>query len=291
MNKILFCTFILLSTICGDKVYAQSKQADNRSLLWKISGKDMRQPSYLFGTIHMICKEQFIWTKAMEKSLEASEEVCMEMDMDDPSILMQIASGMIEGDGKKLQDHFTEEEYKLVEKYFADSLDIDITMFAGMKPIVLQTLLVPSVQLCDSTVSYEIAISGMAKSQQKEITGLESPAEQIKLMDEIPVDSIIKELLEVASGKTGDDSDNIEMINAYVHQDIPALYELILKSKEQGDNLDAFLDERNEKWIDRMAEHMDQRSVFFAVGAGHLWGEKGLINLLRLQGYTVEPLK
>ena len=81
------------------------------------------------------------------------------------------------------------------------------------------------------------------------------------------------------------------MIKAYKNQDIPELYNQILKAKEEGDNLDVFLDERNEKWIDRMAERMDQRSVFFAVGAGHLWGPKGLINLLREQGYTVTPVR
>ena len=141
------------------------------------------------------------------------------------------------------------------------------------------------------SLSYEIRITDAAKRQKKEITGLESPAEQIKLLDAIPVDSIIKELVDIASGNAGDPFEMRTMIKAYKEQDIPALHDLILKSKEQGDNLDVFLDERNEKWVDRMAEHMDQKSVFFAVGAGHLWGEKGLINLLRLQGYTVEPRK
>ena len=251
----------------------------------------MQQPSYLFGTIHIICKENYVWTKAMKKSLESCNEVCMEMDMDDPSIMMQIASAMMETDGKKLQDYFSEAEYTLVEKYFRDTLGINITMFSTMKPVVLQTLLTTSVSTCDSSVSYEVKLSEAAKELNIEITGLESPAEQIRLLDQIPIDSIIKELLEVASGKANDQSDYNAMIDAYVQQDVPALHNLILKAKEEGDNLNAFLDERNEKWVDRMAERMDQKSVFFAVGAGHLWGEKGLICLLREQGYIIEPQK
>ena len=277
--------------LCAVNIYAQHNESKNKSLLWKISGKDMQQPSYLFGTIHIVCQDNYIWTKTMSKSFETAKEVCMEMDMDNPSILMQVASAMIEQSGKKLEDYFTPEEYQLVEKYFKDSVGINITMFATMKPIVLQTLLTSSSPSCDSVVSYEVKLSEAAKLQNKEITGLETPAEQIKLLDQIPVDSIVQELVRVARGYSEEMSEYQNMIKAYTEQDIQTLHQLIMKSKEEGDNMDAFLDERNEKWIDRMAERMDQRSVFFAVGAGHLWGEKGLINLLRGQGYSVDPLK
>lgn len=277
--------------LCAAGVQAQDNDDKNKSLLWEISGKEMQQPSYLFGTIHIVCKDNYIWTKTMKKSFEASQEVCMEMDMDDPSILMQVATAMIEQSGKKLEDYFKPDEYLLVEKYFRDSLGVNITMFATMKPVVLQTLLTSSSPTCDSVLSYEVKLSESAKEQGKEITGLETPAEQIKLLDQIPVDSIVQELVRIAKGYSEEMSEYQDMIDAYTHQDIQALHSLIMKSKEEGDNMDVFLDERNERWIDRMTERMDQKSIFFAVGAGHLWGEKGLIHLLREQGYIVEPLK
>lgn len=290
--KNLFCLFIALFSLTGPTANAQDDAKANKSLLWKISGNGMQKPSYLFGTIHIICKDDYIWTDKMKKSFDAASEVCMEMDMDDPSILMEIASGMLNKEGKKLEDYFSPEEYKLVEQYFRDSMGVSIGMFSGMKPIVLQTLLTTTASPgCDSVVSYEIKLSETAALQQKEITGLETPAEQIKLLDQIPIDSIIKELLDIAHGRDSSISDITSMIKAYKNQDIPELYNQILKAKEEGDNLDVFLDERNERWIDRMAERMDQRSVFFAVGAGHLWGPKGLINLLREQGYTVTPVR
>ncbi len=290
MRKVsLILNALLCILICGN-THAQNRPADNKSLLWKISGKEMQKPSYLFGTIHIICKDEYIWTNKMKKSLESCNEVCMEMDMDDPSIIMQIASAM-QTDGKRLEDYFTDAEYLQLERYFKDSLGISIAMFSNMKPVVLQTLLTTTAITCDSTISYEVKISETAKSLNIDITGLETPAEQIKLLEQIPTDSIVKELIEAASGKETNNDDYAAMIEAYKTQDIPALHQLILKAKEQGDNLDAFLDERNEKWIDRMTERMDQKSVFFAVGAGHLWGSKGLITLLREQGYVVTPVK
>jgi uncharacterized protein YbaP (TraB family) len=62
------------------------------------------------------------------------------------------------------------------------------------------------------------------------------------------------------------------------------------ESAKKDIDLAGFIDVRNEKWISRMGEKMDQQSVFFAVGAGHLWGEYGLIKLLRAAGYKVEPI-
>ena len=75
-------------------------------------------------------------------------------------------------------------------------------------------------------------------------------------------------------GHTEEFSDYIAKIEAYAHQNIPQLHNLILRSKEEGDNMDAFLDERNEKWIDRMADRMDQKSVFFCRGCRPFMGRQ-----------------
>lgn len=284
MRRTYILLLLLLTGVC---IQAQ-EQKGAKSLLWKISGNGIQKPSYLFGTIHIICKDDYIWTNAMSKSLKQCDEICMEMDMDDPNILTKIAYAMVETNGKKLEEYFSTSDYKLVEKYFRDSLSINIEMFATMKPIVLQTLLTTTSFSCDSSVSYEVKLSEYAKANKVEVSGLETPEEQIKLLEQIPVDSIILDLVATAKGVKNDDTIYKAMIDAYIHQDLPQLYELILKAKEEGDNMNVFLDERNQKWIDRMTEHMEQKSVFFAVGAGHLWGENGLINLLRQNGYTVQ---
>lgn len=288
-RRFLHFTFLLIS-LQTSLVFAQDHNNDDKSLLWKISGKNMSKPSYLFGTIHMICKNQYIWTESMQHSLDSANEVCMEMDMDDPSIVMEVAAAMMNTNGKRLEDYFTEEQYQIVSTYYKDSLGVNIAMFSTMKPIVLQTLLTTNIDVCDSVISYEMKLAEAAKQKNIEITGLETPAEQIQLLDKIPVDSIISELVNIASGKGDDLTEYEAMIEAYIKQDLPTLYEMILKSKEEGDNMDAFLDERNEKWIDRMTDRMEQKAIFFAVGAGHLWGPNGIIELLREDGYTVEPI-
>jgi uncharacterized protein YbaP (TraB family) len=133
----------------------------------------------------------------------------------------------------------------------------------------------------------------MAEAQKgkKEIVGLETVSEQLDLFDNLPIDSVIKDIMSVVNGKSTDISDYQKLVAAYKKQDLPALYKYIKESGELDKDLGGFLDVRNEKWIPKMTSMMDIHPMFFAVGAGHLYGENGLISLLRKAGYTVTPLK
>ena len=251
----------------------------------------MKQPSYLFGTIHLLCPKDYIWTPAMKRSLKSCKEVCFEMDMDDPSVMMQVASGMIDNSGKTLKDHFSSEDYEIIERFVTDSLHMNIMMFQQMKPTALQSLFTTKALNCANPVSYEANIMEEAKKQKKEITGLEEAYEQIALFNNLPEDSLIKELVDMAKDYSKERDEFNRMLQAYKNQDLPLLYEIIERSRTTSEDLSTFLDERNKKWIERMEERMEQKPVFFAVGAGHLPGENGIIQLLRNHGYEVTPVK
>jgi hypothetical protein len=293
MKKITTLLAALLAFIVNQPLQAQQKDSKDNSLLWRISGKGLTKPSYLFGTIHLICENDYLWTDKMKQSLSNSEKVCFEMDLDDPNVMMQVANGLIDTSGKKLKDYFTQQQYEQVLHYFQDTLGMSLAMFQQMKPIALQTFLGTKNSDCTHPISYEEVIMEMAVKEKKEIIGLEEPKEQIAVLESIPVDTVIQQLMDEIQhkDKAGDDSDYNRLISAYKKQELPTLYSLITGSKDLGDNLDAFLDVRNKKWILRMPEKMKKSSVFFAVGAGHLWGPNGVINLLRKEGYSVEPLK
>ncbi|MGN6568785.1 MAG: TraB/GumN family protein [Flavipsychrobacter sp.] len=291
MKKYLIPLLTTLSLLINN-AQAQSKaHNDNKSLLWRISGKHMSKPSYLFGTMHLICSSDYIWTQQMEHSLDSSDEVCFELDMDDPSVMMQVAAAMISTDGKSIKDYLTDDQYKLLKKYAEENLHLDMSVLNQMKPVALQMLFSEQVINCDTPVSYEERIMAIAKDEKKNVTGLEEAKEQIALLDEMPVDSAIQDIVRAIKAHTETDTEYEKMVALYKKQDIPGLYRLIKQSKDAGLDMGDFLDKRNKKWIERIVDRMDQHSVFFAVGAGHLWGEKGLIALLRKEGYTIEPVK
>lgn len=278
---------VFLSCRAGEK---KASEANQNSLLWKITRKDLKQPSYLFGTIHLLCADDYIWTPAMSKSLRNCQEVCFEMDMDDPSVMVQVASGMIDNNGKLLKEYFTDGDYEVITQFVRDSMGMNMMMFQQMKPAALQTLFASRVVSCESPVSYESNIMDEAKSLKKEITGLEEPAEQLALFDRMPQDSVVKDLVAMAIDYSKERTEYGKMLEAYKKQDLAELYRIIEESRLASDDLSGFLDERNIKWIDRMEGKMEQRPVFFAVGAGHLPGANGIIQLLRNKGYKVAPV-
>lgn len=227
----------------------------------------------------------------MKESLEKSDKVCFEMALNDPAVMMQVAGGLIDHSGKKLEDYFTPVQFALIKKYITDSLSMDVAMFANLKPIALQSIIGTAGLNCANPISYEDSIMKTALKDNKEILGLEAPQEQLDVLENIPTDTVISQLMDELQNSNKNDTEYLQLIAAYKDQDLPTLYKLITTSNELGDNMDKFLDDRNKKWIARMNDKMQRSSVFFAVGAGHLWGDNGVISLLRKDGYTVQPVQ
>ncbi len=291
MRKTIFFAALLCLLAAFNAGAQTHKKVTGQSLLWAISGKGMAKPSFLFGTIHLICATDYIWTSKMKRSLTASDKVCFEMDLDNHEVMVAAASGFMDTSGKQLKDYFTPAQYKLLKKFLSDSIGMDLGMLQMMKPVALESIISMKVTDCANPISYEDSIMRSAKSKHKEIMGLEDPSEQIGVLATLPTDSVIKEVLDDIQNFNKSKDDYRQLVKAYRRQDLPELYRIITSSGSLGNEMDAFLDDRNKKWISRMTAKMNASSVFFAVGAGHLLGENGVINLLRKAGYTVEPIK
>lgn len=285
---ITLLTFSFLQTACNAQQQQSKNTQDNdgRSLLWRIE-KPGQKSSWLFGTMHMICKEDYVWTPAMEEALEQSQTVCFEMDMDDPAVLMQVAMGLIDKSGKKLRDHFTPEQYARLEQYVTDSLQGNLAMFEQMKPFALQALFITKGGICDSFLSYESEIMSRAQQDEKEIAGLETPDQQLAVINNIPTDSVVAAIMNMVENAGQNWGEYREMSAFYREQDLEGLHRMIRNTRSMDGIMNIFIDDRNRQWISTMGKMMETDAIFFAVGAGHLGGENGVISLLRQEGYTV----
>lgn len=264
------------------------------SLLWKITKEGDSRASYLFGTIHMICKEDFFWTDAMQGALDECEKVCFELDITDKKIQMQIGMGLINRDGKKLKDYFNEEEYDALQKYVKENIpDIPKIALPMLKPVTIATTMVKEMLDCKETKAYETEIADRIKADKKPILSMEEVQEQIDLFLQIPNETVVKYINErVQNGVSEEDKANFaKMIKAYKAQQNNELVALTLDNKDNFMDTQSLLTDRNIKWIPRMIAFMGESSVFFAVGAAHLGGEQGVIELLRKEGYNVAPIK
>lgn len=277
--------------------------ASDNSLLWRVQ-KGGGKPSYLFGTIHLICKKDYLWTDSMRAALAASEEVCFEMDLDDPALMLEAMTGMMGMGGdsggdddaprKSVRELLTPAEYKRYRAFLKDTLGLDGFMLAGIEsggPTMVQLVAMTKTPDCEQPESYEQNIMAVAKRQGKEIVGLEKASEQLAVLSGIPADTGKASIMRMVDSFDLSRRQFREMVQTYRRQDLPALATMMQEQggAELGD-LKPLLDNRNQKWISKMETMMQEKSMFFAVGAGHLWGGSGVIQLLRKQGYTVTPV-
>lgn len=273
---------------CAAKEKVQKTKVENNSLLWKITGGDLEKPSYLFGTIHLICPDDYFWDEGMQGALDASEKVVFEMDMDDPTLQMKVAGGMMMEDGRSIKDYFNEEDYMEFSDFFTAQMGLPIVMLEKMKPMALLSLVSMKTLDCETPVSYEGNIMELATKDNKEILGLESAEDQLAVFNSMNVDSSARQLLRAIKEWQTMKTQYSQMIQFYKNQDLIGLNNLILESPDFKDNLDVLLYDRNKKWIPKIEKMIEKHPSFIAVGAGHLLGESGVIQLLRAKGYTVE---
>ena len=267
------------------------KLNNNNTLLWQISGKALKKPSYLFGTFHLLCKDDINFSAQLRYAIQYADEVYMELDMDDPSTLLSGLLYMNMKDGKKLKDFYSPDEYKKIEGFFNDTLHMPLVMFQKAKPYFLVALLYPKMMKCKTFSGIEEGILKLAKENKKEILGLETMEFQSAVFDSIPYEWQAKELMKNIDSLDKYKNEFDTLMLAYKNQQLDVLEKLITKSEFGMDEFeDVLLNRRNANWVKKLGAVMKSKSLFVAVGAGHLLGEKGLIKLLRKEGYAVEPL-
>jgi uncharacterized protein YbaP (TraB family) len=293
MKHVIVCLFICFG-IAGCKAQKEHSfgiQKNNNTLLWKVSGKGLKQPSFIFGTFHLMCKEDIHFSEQLKEAIKLSAEIYMELDMDDPSTLLSGMLYMNMKDGKKLSDLYTPEEYSKLQAYFTDTLHAPMMMLQRAKPYFLVALLYPKMMDCPSPAGVEEELLKIAKENKKEIKGLETMQFQASVFDSIPYEWQAKELLKNIDSFEVYKKEFDEMVNLYKKQQLDSMENMLAKSEFGSDKYeDLLLNDRNKKWVSKLNEIMKKESVFVAVGAGHLSGESGLISLLKKEGYAVEPL-
>ncbi|MFZ1527761.1 MAG: TraB/GumN family protein [Ferruginibacter sp.] len=296
MKRILLLVYPLLSLVGFSSCRAQSTvllpvAKDNNSLLWEISGNGLKQPSYIFGTFHIMCREDIVFSETLRKAVASSNEVYFEMDLDDPANTFGAILYMNMKGGKSLSDLYTEEEYKKLSAYFADSVKMPLTMFKRMKPMMLEALLYPKMLACKNMSGVEEELMKLAKEGKKEVKGFEDIKFQSSVFDSIPYDKQAKELLKTIDS-IGEYKKYFDtMVQVYKSQRITEIETLFTKTEfGMEDNMDVLLYNRNRNWVVQLKNILPKKSIFAAVGAGHLVGDQGVLELLRKEGYTVKPL-
>lgn len=280
------------------KATAQNADVLEDALLWKIERKDLSAPSYLFGTIHMIPQEDFFLPTGLEEAFDRSEKVVFEIDLDDMAdmgSMMGMMSNLLMNDGMTIEKLLSPSEYKEVADYF-EAMGMPMFLLGNVKPMFLAMLaevnMDPTAMQSDDIISYEMELYDKANASSKPVGGLETMAYQMSLFDNISYKDQAQMLLDAVRGTNMESDMFEETVKLYKEQKIESMVSMISDPEQSGmgDIEDVLLNDRNRNWIPIMEKQMAKRSVFFAVGAGHLAGPSGVIKLLRAEGYKVTPV-
>jgi uncharacterized protein YbaP (TraB family) len=284
-----------MASLVAFSVLAQSGN-ENNTLLWKISGNGLTHPSYLFGTIHMLCAEDAVLSKNLQQVIRDCDAVYFEVDMDNLFEMFGAMGKMKMLGDTTLRDLLNDQDYEKVKSFFESTGSmLPFSMLETFKPILAASTLEKNSLPCESTAMMEQVIMLKAKEYNKKIKGLETMAYQAGVLDSIPYKLQAEQLLKYINSNDSDQEEQQQlqdMFAAYKNQDLEKLEKLMIETDPgMAGFTDIMLYHRNQNWVKKLLRLLPEQSLLIAVGAGHLPGAKGLINLLRREGFTLTPVQ
>lgn len=262
----------------------------SNTLLWKIEGKKVKKDCYIFGTIHLIYKEQFYFPDELKNLVVKSDQVVLEIgNINQMEALqyMMLEKGTI-------FDYFTPEQGDSILVWAKEYLGAEPEQFkmalGKMKPFAVVQL-ASQKDLVGKIESYDLKIQSIAVEKDIPVSGLETIAQQMAIFDNMDTLQQREMVMEFVRNPHKQDSTMQEMFDIYLKQNVDEMYQYI--SREGGSIMqssDELLDKRNQNWIPQIEELVKKKSTFIAVGAGHLGGEGGVLRLLEKQGYKLTPV-
>lgn len=261
-----------------------------KTVLWEISGNGLPQASYLFGTIHIMPKKDFVLHKVVKEKLTASDQLIMEMDLNIPlSQKIEMAKAMMLPDKNTLKDYMDSLDYEHLRLYVLDSIGVKASRFniyEKMKPFAFYSALIPEL-IGEKTESYELNFNKLAKKKKIPVYGLETLEYQMGIFDSIPIERQIDMFFDF-TGNPRKEFD--EMVEMYLSHDIYRMAASLSEDDKYKHFEKELITIRNHNWVEQFKVLLQEKPSFIAVGAGHLAGENGLLKLLEEAGFSVRPV-
>src|SRR5690554_4066429 len=292
-------TALLLLLSCGG-----STTGSNKALLWKISGNGLENPSYLFGTHHLVPLAFLDSIAGVHEAFGNTEQTVGELDMSNMNELqMKIMGSAMLPEGVTYESLLPADDVALIDSTLTDLMGVGLNQFGRLKPAMLSNIIsltlyqryYPSLT---GGVGLDQYFQEEALKRSKQVTGLETTEDQIYVLLEM---QSIERQAEMPSCMVKhpellkEQMDELQV--AYHAQDLDALWRLYTEEKPDDpcpstdEEKKALNGDRNARWLEKLPTIMAEHSSFIAVGCLHLPGEEGLIEGLREQGYTVEAVR
>lgn len=285
MKNLIKSIVTVIAVILGASTQAQTKSPKlENSLLWEVSGNGLSKPSYLYGTVHMICSGDYFLTEKTKKAFEASSKLVLEINFADPKETLEMQKLAM---GKEpLSKKLNPEQLAKLDAILKRTSGMTVQQVDSFSLMTVMSLISMKSFGCTDLKFYEMDFIELGKKKNMTFGGLETVKSQFSILEGAYSN---EEMLEMFEESSTEETSNL--VSEYKNENIDALYDIITDKKVMSEKIKKqILDNRNLNWITIMPGLMQKESVFFAVGSGHLGGEFGVINLLRKAGYSVKPV-
>ncbi|HRD77455.1 MAG TPA: TraB/GumN family protein [Hyphomicrobiaceae bacterium] len=274
---------------------------NSNAVLWKIEGKGV-VPSHLFGTVHVTDDRIHAMPKAAQDALAAAKTVALEVDDLSPvkmaAAFAKLNNLIVAPDGKSLAKQLDESELKHARSVLG-RVGMPGEMINMVRPwLVAVMMAMPECEVKRMGAGLQpldSSIQDKAKANKAQVVGLETIEDQLRAMASVPDETQI--IMIKATLKLHNRLDDLfeTTLSRYLKRDLGAIWALqIILTEKLGhprSSLEAFekslIVVRNRKMRDGALPLLAKGNAFIAVGALHLPGKEGLVELLRAEGYTV----
>jgi uncharacterized protein YbaP (TraB family) len=269
-------------------------RAEDKNFLWRVQSD--KANIYILGSVHFLKKENYPLNKTIEKAFEGSQKLVLEIDLksEDAGAVQRVTLEKGINRERTLEQSVSAETYGLAEKR-AQELGIDIRALTPLKPWVV-ALTMTALQLqklgFDPNYGVDRYLAQRAAKSGKTVVGLETASFQIGLIDQLPErdqESMLRQSLkEMDVLDRGLD----QIVQAWSTGNVTALEALLLGGMREYPAVhQTVIVDRNRRWLPQIEKMIEQgESALIAVGAAHLIGKDGVIELLKARGYTVEQM-
>lgn len=280
------CTLICVLFFGTQSLFSQQ----SNSLLWKISGNHLSKPSYLYGTMHSRDKRAHEFGDSVLVKLNECDAVALELltgeMMQNPFAML----GYIMMKDTTLDMLLSEKDYQLVKTFAADKLGVFGMVVDKIMPIFTSGLITEMMMGDDMDATVDEFFEKTAIENGKKAIGIETVEEQLGALSQISLKEQAEMLAEQLQTMDEDSVTFEKLMQCYRQQDLSCLQE-IYSSEEVSESFDkALVDSRNRIMAHRIDSIIRQQPAFVAVGALHLVGGNGLIELLQQSGFAVTPV-
>lgn len=278
--KYLFstCIVVFLSLTCF-----------SQSLLWKVSGKDLASPSYLYGTIHIQDKRVFQYDSTVVKAFQSCEAFAGELLLDQVDV-KAVRASMMMPKGKVLSELLSKDDYRLLDSICKETVGVSVLFMNTTKPFFVMSTIQQMQMPKDESQPLDMYLLKEARQQGKSCYGLEDYLEQIKAIDAIKLKDQVQMMMENLRDTLGYEAQYDTMLQAYLQFNLDKMSEIVEDPRNPANFENALVSKRNVTMAKGFVKIAKAETLFCAVGAAHLAGDKGVIALLRKKGYTVEPV-